>query len=149
MTRPRMTIEAELSHEGLLELRDAIDSLLAEIEGPRNPFVEKARQEQAERKVREVWSRVGDNIKTLLAVAAVDWPEGSEFSMNDLAERLDKNPKTVRSWHRNLGRSLRVVDQHHPEPPLLESRWDGSRNLYRLLPEVRDAILRRDVERAR
>jgi hypothetical protein len=73
---------------------------------------------------------------------AAEWPEGDEFTMADVARTMDQNEKTVRSWQRNLGRTLRQVDMTLPEPRLLESRWDGQRNNYRVLPEVRDAIAR-------
>jgi hypothetical protein len=147
MTPPRITIEAELSREGLLSLRDAIEALLTDGDGlPLNPWVKKARQRQADQKVGEVWGRVGDNIRRMLAAAA-EWPPGREFTMGDLADVLEVDPRTVRSWHRNLGRTLRAVDEKHPEPSLMPARSDGVRKLYWLEPDTRQAIQNRVMPR--
>ena len=146
MTPPTITIQATLSRDGLLELRQAIDALLEEVRDERtNPFTAKIMQRKADKKVGEVWGRVGDNIKRFLSQAAHDTGPGGEFTMNQMAEALGVDPKTVRSWHRNLGRTLRVVDAAIPEPPLLENRWDGTRNVYRFPEPIRVAILARDM----
>jgi hypothetical protein len=63
--------------------------------------------------------------------------------MEQVAQGLGVPAKTVRSWHRNLGRTLRQVDEVMPEPEFLPGRWDGERNQYRFQPEVRAAILDR------
>jgi transposase-like protein len=139
----RVTIEVDLSPEGLLQARDAIDRLLAEQERPASVSTGHIRLGQAQRKVDEVWSRVGGKTRELLSAAASNWEEGEEFTMEDVALALDVPPQTVRSWRRNLGRTLRRVDEAMPEPPVLVSRSNGPKNLYRLPPEVRQAILAR------
>jgi hypothetical protein len=146
MSAPKVTIEAELTRDGLLRVRDSIDRLLGNLgeDGSTNPVFAGLRRKQADRKVGEVWGRIGDNTKKFLATAAVNWPDGGEFTMEDVADALNVSPKTVRSWHRNLGRTLRQVDEQYPSPRLLQNRTDGTRNLYHLPPEVRRAILARD-----
>lgn len=143
MTAPKIIVEATLSREGLLELRMAVDALLRDLghEDAVTPHLARA----ADRKVTEVWSRVGSNIRGMLVTAAITWPDGSEFSMNDLAEALAVPPKTVRSWYRNLGRTLKQVDEAIPEPPLLTGRWDGGRNLYTMPSLVRRSIIDREM----
>ena len=121
----RIHIEAELSRKGLLELREQIDALLGDNGGPANPFTVKVRQREADSKIQSLWARVGDNARRFLATAAVTWPEGAWFSINDVAELLEVSPKTVRSWHRNLGRSLKSLDTEFPDLPVLLKRWDG------------------------
>ena len=105
MTPPSITITAALSREGLLEVRDAIDALLADISGEANqPALGRLREQHADRKVTEVWGRVGENTKRFLATAAVlTLGDAAEFTMDDVARQLGVSPKTVRSWHRNLG----------------------------------------------
>jgi hypothetical protein len=146
MNAPKVTIEAELTRDGLLRLRDAIDLLLGNLgdDDNANPVFADLRLKQADRKVGEVWGRVGGNTKRFLATAAVNWPDGGEFTMEDVAKALDVSPKTVRSWHRNLGRTLRQVDEQYPSPRLLQNRTDGARNLYHFPPEIRRAILARE-----
>jgi hypothetical protein len=146
LQQARITIEVDLSHEGLLQARDAIDRLLDEQDRPPNKFTEKVRLGQAQRKVDEVWSRVGDKTRHFLVTAARNWEEGDEFTMEGIASALEVAPKTVRSWHRNLGRTLRQVDEGMPEPRLLLSRSNGHKNLYRFPPEVRQAILAQPEE---
>lgn len=148
MDLPTITIQTVLSREGLLTLRDAIDALLADANGDTTNLAGKAANSNADRKVDEVWGRVGDNAKRFLAIAARRTTEGGEFSMDDVAQWLDEEPKTVRSWHRNLGRTLKHVDAAIPQPLLMESRWTGERNVYRLPVAVREAILRRDTPSA-
>jgi hypothetical protein len=146
---PRLHIETELSRDALIELRNAITTLLSDEWPAHDPVLLQTRQVNADRKIAELWSRVGDNIKRFLATGALAWDEGEEFSMEDIARRLDVSPKTVRSWHRNLGRSLRLLDAEYPEPKILLSRWDGARNRYRFPPETRDAIMRLDTQGSR
>lgn len=141
MSPPRITIDANLSREGLLELRDAIDVLLGADEAESAGLGGIVRRRRAERKVAEVWGRVGPNIRNFLLHAA-NWPDDREFTMTDIAEEMGTGPKTVRSWHRNLGRTLRHVEETMPEPKLLLYRWDGAQNLYRMPPEVRSAVLK-------
>jgi hypothetical protein len=141
MGAPRITIDASLSREGLLELRAAIDVLLGGEAAEPSPYLMEARERMAERKVREIWSRVGDNIRQLLTTAAMGWPEGEEFTMEDLSVHMRTPAKTVRSLHRNLGRTLHAMESEYPEPPMMISRWNGQRNAYRLPVEVRRAIL--------
>jgi DNA-directed RNA polymerase specialized sigma24 family protein len=153
LTTPRITLEVELTREGLAGARDAIDDLLADLglpEQPIHPWAGKlkrssAQRDQAQRKVDEVWARVGDNARRFLAVAAQAYGDGDEFTMDEIARHLDRSAKTVRSWHRNLGRTLSKVDETMPEPELMPKRWNGTQNVYRLTPEVRQAILKHDM----
>ena len=145
MNPPRITIEAELSRDGLMAVRDAIDDLIASLGfPPGGTSSSKVRQQRADKKVSEVWARVGGKLKRFLATTAQEFGD-DEFTMDDAASVLQVTPQTVRSWHRNLGRTLRQVDQAIPDPPLLRSRSDGHKNLYSYVPEVRYAILSRDM----
>jgi hypothetical protein len=150
MTPPRITIEVELSREGLLELRFALDALLRDLGGDSSEPDRGDLVLQADRKVGEVWGRVGDNIKRFLTLGAqLNNTDDAEFSMNDVADGLETSVKTVRSWHRNLGRTLRQVDEAIPEPPFMIGRWDGERQQYRFPPEIRAAILDRHARSGR
>jgi hypothetical protein len=73
------------------------------------------RQRRADEKVAEVWGRVGENPRRFLTVTAQTWPDGEEFTMEQAAAVLNVPAKTVRSWHRNLGRTLRQVDETIPD----------------------------------
>ena len=104
----------------------------------------KGPSEPADKKVGEVCNRVGDNLRRFLVVTAQNCDcEG--FTMEDAAGALGATAKTVRSWHRNLGRTLRQVDEALPEPRLMQRRSDGQRNLHWYDPEVRSAILASDM----
>jgi hypothetical protein len=144
MTSPRITIEVDLSRAGLLELRAALDTLLGDLADSTSKTDEPDRMLQADRKVGEVWGRVGENIKRFLALGAqLNEAHDAEFSMEDIAQGLRTPVKTVRSWHRNLGRTLRQVEDAIPEPPFMIGRWDGERQQYRFPREIRAAILDR------
>lgn len=144
MTSPRITIEVDLSRAGLLELRSALDALLGDLDNGPSATDEAELVLQADRKVGEVWGRVGDNIKRFLALGAqLNDAHDAEFSMEDIAQGLRTPVKTVRSWHRNLGRTLRQVDEAIPEPPFMIGRWDGERQQYRFPSQIRTAILDR------
>jgi hypothetical protein len=91
-------------------------------------------------KVEAVLTRIGDNPRRLLRAAAYDWEDGEEFTLDELAAALGEPAATVRSWNRNLGRTLKQVDELHAEPELLPKRWDGQQNRYRLEPDVRAAL---------
>jgi hypothetical protein len=144
MPTPRVQIEVDLTREGLLGLRAQLDALLRDLGGPNSEEQRDSDKAlQADRKVGEVWGRVGENIRRLLSLGAQLNIDDHEFSMDQLAQGLGSSAKTVRSWHRNLGRTLRQVDAAMPEPAFMLSRWDGRRQQYRFLPEVRRAILDR------
>lgn len=146
MKPPTITLQAVLTREGLLEVRDAIDALLEGVGHSDASPPQMTLQARADAKVGQVWARVGPNIKRFLATAAQLTADGRGFTMNDIAVDLGRDPKTVRSWHRNLGRTLRLVDAEIPEPPLLEHRWEGQQNVYRLPEPIRNAILARDMD---
>lgn len=144
MPSPRITIEVDLSRAGLLELRSSLDALLEDLDSGPSATDEAELALQADRKVGEVWGRVGDNIKRFLTRGAqLNDIHDAEFSMEDIAQGLRTPVKTVRSWHRNLGRTLRQVDEAIPEPPFMIGRWDGERQQYRFPREIRTAILDR------
>src|SRR5215208_5093355 len=99
MPAPTITIQAVLSREGLLEVREAIDALLTELAQKQdNTDLAQLRQRHAERKVAEVWGRVGGNTKRFLATAAtLTDRENEEFTMDEVAAALELSPKTIRS----------------------------------------------------
>lgn len=144
MASPHITIEVDLSREGLLELRAALDALLRDLGANTSETDRGDLVMQADRKVGEVWGRVGHNIKRFLTLGAqLNDVHDAEFSMEDISQGLRVPVKTVRSWHRNLGRTLRQVDEAVPEPPFMIGRWDGERQQYRFPREIRTAILDR------
>jgi len=86
-----------------------------------------------------LWDRIGLNSRRFLATAA-HWPAGQEFTFQDLAGEAGESVAQVKSWHRNLRRSMRHVDSARPEPVLLNKRWADDRNHYWLSQEVHLAI---------
>lgn len=147
-----LRFEAGFDRESLMQLRDEIDRLMSTLppeptsrrEQPEAQSTSPAKppnaQDLAWRKVGALWERLGINTRTFLSTC-VSWPAGAEFTFEDVAERLGADVKTVRSWHRNLSRSLRGVErQYGPEPPLFHQRWVEDRNRYSLSPEVHLAI---------
>jgi hypothetical protein len=136
-----------MDRAGLLQLRAEIDRLLETLE-PRSGEAEDGEtseaedlQELADRKVSALWERLGLNSRTFLSTCARR-PAGGEFTLQDLADELGQPVASVRSWHRNLSRSLRRVEQRHPRPALLQQRWVEDRYHYWLSPEVQLAIRR-------
>lgn len=107
MHLPTITIQTVLSRQGLLDLRDSIDVLIADTSADTTNLAAKVVDSNADRKVSEVWERVGANAQRFLTTAAHKTAPGQEFTMSDVATWLDKEPRTIRSWHRNLGRTLK------------------------------------------
>jgi hypothetical protein len=145
----KIQIEGELTRDGLLRLRQEIDALLESIgDGPRpvhGPALPPSaaaddEQELAYRKVGALWERLGLKTRTFLSTCSLR-PAGQEFTFEDLAAELNESVATVKSWHRNLSRSLRRVEEvYGGQPPLLQRRWGDDKNYYSLSPEVRQAI---------
>lgn len=139
----RIQFDAELTRESLEAVREDIDRLLAGTELPgtdmqwRIPTV-------AERQVDQLWPRLGDHLQRLIKVSATDFEDAESFTFEDLAGKLDEEIETVKSWHRNLSRSLKRVEREvGPGLPVLDGSWSDAdgRMHYRMPAEMRRAVL--------
>lgn len=140
MSGVKIQIEADYSRPSLERARAEIERLLESLPSA-DPVHEQAEADrQAGAKVDALWRRLGINTRTFLSTAA-QFPEGTWFSFPEIAERAGKPLETIKSWHRNMSRSLKQVEAElGAEPPILEQRWNGERNEYSFPPAVRLAI---------
>lgn len=140
----RIHFEAELTREGLAEVRDDIERLLqSDALSDADARIEWRLPTEAAKRIDQLWPRLGENLRSLLRTGAMDFDDGEEFTLEDLASKLDVASATVKSWHRNLSRSVKRVDREFGEErPVLEGEWSNSdwRMHYRMPPEVRRAI---------
>jgi hypothetical protein len=140
--------ETELTREGLEAVRADIERLLSGIGGD-GADVEWRLPTLAQQRVDQLWPRLGDHLRSLLTASAREFDDAASFTLEDLADKLAVDLKTLKSWHRNLSRSIKRVDRElGSEPPILPGEWSDTewRMRYRMLPEVRRAIVARADE---
>jgi hypothetical protein len=98
-----------------------------------------AEQEQAsgqpnslpqEREVALLWNRLGRGNRKFLAETAEEFGPGDQFTLPELARRLQADTASLRARLMNLGRSTRSLG--HDAPRLLKKDWDDAvgQNIY-------------------
>jgi hypothetical protein len=81
--------------------------------------------------------RIGSETRRMAEVTA----QMSGFgAWQELADRLDVPPDTIRSWHRNVGRSIKRVNEELGTNYQLFG-WNIALNRFAMADEVRTAIL--------
>lgn len=139
------TITGELSEQGLLNAKAELEELLARQELPTlvgNP------EQVAARKARALAERSGDMTWRFVSRVALGYESGQEFTFEDLRYVFSVTVESVKSWHRNMARTAKSIDEEMgAEPRFFESRWDGARQHYWLTDVMREALLAADAER--
>ena len=139
------TITAELTRQGLLEAKEAIDRILgaqdtsAEAKPDGSPV-----EEQKARLFRE-WA--GDKSWDFIHAIASTYEAHQEFTFEDLSKALGVSVATVKSWHRSASKPMNRVDRELDKgavvaAKILNSRWDGVRQHYWMSEEMRSAVLK-------
>jgi len=145
MTPITFTITGELSEQGLLNAKAELEELLARqglstLVG--NP------EEIAARKARALAERAGDMTWRFVSRVAHGYEPGQEFTFEDLRYVFSVTVESVKSWHRNMARTAKSIDEEMgAEPRFFEARWDGTRQHYWLTDVMREALLAADTER--
>jgi hypothetical protein len=139
------TITGELSEQGLLNAKAELEELLARQGLPTivgNP------EKVAARKARALAERAGDTTWRFVSRVAQGYEPGEEFTFEDLRYVFSVTVESVKSWHRNMARVAKSIDEEMgAEPRFFEARWDGARQHYRLTDVMREALLAADAER--
>jgi hypothetical protein len=145
----RMTFEAE-NRADLEEIREAIDKLLAGVGGATTAVDDGNGATTtpghagglAAAKVQALWDRnISPHSWNLLHTIADRDPD-SEVTFLDLHKELGISDGKIKAWHRNLVSAVKPIHaKFGKEPKFLVSRWDGTRQHYRVPAEVRQAVL--------
>lgn len=146
-----ITFHAQYSRSSLEEVRRAVEQLLATLptEGASVGAAPQAREASdtaeaglAKQKADRLRQHLSSTLRDFLKNLADNHDPRETFTWDDIAERMGKDLKTVRSWHRILSRPMKRIDADlGREPRLFHSNWDGRRNHYRMTEEWREAIL--------
>ena len=139
-----VTITAELSRQGLLEVKEAIDGLLERRRLPSAPEPESG--DLARRKAQLFHEWAGERSWDFLYTIASTYEAQQEFTFDDLSRTFGEDVGTVKSWHRSASKPMKRVDWKLDDssvvaPKFLSSRWDGERQHYWMSEDMRDAIL--------
>jgi len=132
------TMQGELSRDGLEAARDQLDELLRALTHDPAP---NGAGPLMDRKVRALYGRMGQTTWEFVHGCAEKFEPGSEFTFENLAQRFGQDVGTVKSWHRSASKSINRINEQFGGAPVFESRWDGSRQHYRVPAETREAIL--------
>lgn len=136
------TIEGELSQQGLLDAKAAIDDLLGERATAGINEAVPDESDLALRKTRLLRAWSGDATWLFMSTIAEHYEPDEEFTFDDLAETFGADKGTVKSWHRSASKIMNKVDAElGSEPTFLDARWDGARQNYRLTQIMRDALV--------
>jgi len=133
------TVQGELTRDGLETARDQLDELLRELPDGGVPSPEDG--STADQKAQALKERMGETTWEFVHGCAQKFGAGTEFDFEDLARAFEVSVGTVKSWHRSASKAINRVNEQLGGPPVLESRWDGSRQHYRMPAETREAIL--------
>jgi hypothetical protein len=139
-------IEGELSEEGLLDAKTAIESLLGDAGTAVVEDEIPDADELALRKARLLRQWCGDATWHFMSVTAHSYLPGQEFTFDELSATFNEDKATVKSWHRSASKIMNKVDAELGKlPAFLESKWDGERNHYRIPDIMREAIIKASV----
>jgi len=139
-----VTITVELSRKGLLEAKEAINSLLDERGS--SATTKQDSSDLARRKARLFREQAGDRSWGFVYAIASKYEAHQEFTFEDLSKALGERVATVKSWHRSASKPMNRVDKELEDgsvvaPKILSSRWDGIRQHYWMSEDMRDAII--------
>jgi hypothetical protein len=130
---------AETPDEAREQLTDLVNKpLLVSTNGDGSSAVATPTQDMeiAQRKIDLVWSRVGPNIRKLLASAAA-FDDG--YQTADLAKAMKVTPVKLRSYAANLGRSVKSVNAKiKDDGPIYY--WDEAQGKWVMPEPIRKAI---------
>jgi hypothetical protein len=137
------TIEGELSEQGLLEAKTAIENILSESTAqPSGTDDIPDAQELALRKARLLREWAGPATWHFMSTIAQCYRPDQEFTFDDLRETFSVDKETVKSWHRSASKIMNKVDDELGNlPAFLVAEWDGSRQHYSMPDLMRDAII--------
>jgi len=133
------TVQGELTRDGLEAARDQLDELLQKLAGRKAPSEEDG--SIADRKADALKERMGETTWEFVHGCAQKFSAETEFDFEDLARAFNVSVGTVKSWHRSASKAINHVNEQLDGPPVLKSRWDGSKQHYRMPAETREAIL--------
>jgi hypothetical protein len=141
------TIQGELSHQGLLEARTAIDDLLTEkILAPIDEADIPDASELALRKARLFKEWAGEASWFFLYMIAERVGPDQEVTFEGLCDVFAANKETIKSWHRSASKIMNKVNAElGTEPRFLHARWDGQRQHYTMSKVMHDAIMEVDA----
>lgn len=143
-TNARLTFETPLTIAGLCQVRDEIDALLANLSDSDANQADDDRVPEEfaiAEKVAELRRRMGHATWLFLYNCADQLPAGESFTFQDISAALGQPVGTVKSWHRSAAKAINPVQREFGGPPVFEDRWDGTRQHYKMTPEIRKAIL--------
>ncbi len=137
MAPTQVTLVTGLSRESLLALRDEIDALLGIATSPAAADavdIVAAPDATVEEMARRLRARINNDLSKVVIYIVDHYPEGT-FTWEDVSAGMHEKLGTVKSWHRSLSKPMNRLARDFPAvPPLLTSKWDGLRNLYRINP---------------
>ena len=144
---PTITITIEVPDAADVSVSGASD---AEPDEELTPAAGTPASKQLPGAVEKYWKYLSDNGRALYsAAAAVERESGPGFTLNDVAEKMDRQYTSAQSIHRTTGRSARKwKDDTGTDAPIrlewMEYNWDdseqGMRTSYRLPEGVADKI---------
>lgn len=134
-----LMLNLDLSADGLRQaVRDA-ETLAAQLRALLSAAEDADEHEpesEAMRAARSLLDHLGEGADKVFRAWAVHFEAGTEHKLDEVAELLDDDRETVKSYHRNSGRTLKKLGLTH----VWRSRWDGSRSMITMDEEIHRAL---------